>query len=115
MEAERANAYRHLLYMAMVDIGSLAVAHSWACASNPRNWFRSRAEQTKAAVIANWLHNMAAFSATGFEGFDEARFWRDYEGLRARFPGHPIDGYRKAFDAALVGKPGGASYWPNQA
>jgi len=71
--------------------------------------------ESQAATIANWMHNMASFSATGFEGFDEARFWDHYVGLCERFPGQPLERYRPAFEAALVGKPGGTSYWRNQA
>lgn len=113
MEARRANAYRHLLYMAMVDIRSLAVPHSWACVCNPRHWFRSRYKPTEPVAIADWLHNMASFSAIGFEKFDEDRSWREYEDLCRRYPGPGLERYREAFDMAIMGRPGGASYWPN--
>jgi hypothetical protein len=103
VEERRKNAYRWLLYQAMLDIRSLA----WL----DRNWLNSwiphyrRQELHRvqfAGAVADWLHNLALFSVTDFSHFNEEWFWRDFEGLRVRYPEFQLERYRLAFDDRIA-------------
>ena len=78
---ERWAAFRLLLYRAFVDIRNMG--HSpWG--RNPfecRRYLHSRL----AGSLANLLHNAAYYSAHDFKGFDERRFWRNYDRFEARW------------------------------
>ena len=75
MDEARKKAYRLLLYHAMLDIGPIQwLPRSW----NPFRWRRQLRLHQRAGEIADWLHNLAQFSALDFEGFDEDWFWREF-------------------------------------
>jgi hypothetical protein len=64
MDEIKKQAYRNLLYHVLLDIRSIC----W----NTSSAFESR---KKIELLADWVHNLAAFSAKDFEGFDEEKFW----------------------------------------
>jgi hypothetical protein len=47
------------------------------------------------------MHNLALFSMLDFQGFDEARFWKEHEALVHRF-GTDMAHYRYMFDRELA-------------
>jgi len=107
MNSARANAYRHLLYMAMVDIRNSAPRR------NPLFWRRGYRHTVQVCAIADSLHNMASASASDFSSFDEERFWNEHDSLCACYPHGDLLRYRRAFEDSLSrGKSGGAAYWP---
>jgi hypothetical protein len=65
MDEQRKRAYRNLLYWAMLDLRShtpvspYTLLHWW----NPRIWLRCVAQLRRTVIIADWLHNLAMFSA----------------------------------------------------
>jgi hypothetical protein len=99
MEDRRKRAYRYLLYAATLD-------------TRPIEWFwyrgiarlvpfvsRRKVRAVKrAGALADWLHNLALYSALDFEGFDEAWFWRDHDSICSRNPDLAIEGYRRLFE-----------------
>jgi hypothetical protein len=97
-DAEK-RAYRYLLYMATIEIRSLCQSRGSA-SHNPiaiwRQYHRSRA----AGAVADWLHNLAQSSADDFAGFDPKWFWKEYAGLKLRYPPMLYD-YRKVFEKEL--------------
>jgi hypothetical protein len=102
VDEKRKNAYRYLLYWAMLDIRPL----SWSCwgwfqAWNPFYWRREGRRIRCAGAIANWLHNLALFSSLNFERFDEERFWQDFDSLRSRYPEFGLERYRDRFEQRL--------------
>lgn len=100
MDDDRKYAYRTLLYLAMNDIrssiGPLAVPPDQVVNATGHDsaWFIGRA-----TAIANWLENLAGFSAGEFKRFDEDRFWRDYARACERYP--DIEAYRGWFEREL--------------
>ena len=106
MEQQRKHAYRYLLYQATLDIRPLAwLRWDWYRFWNPlhrrREWRRIRC----AGAIADWLHNLALFSALDFGRFDEEWFWRDFEKLRASYPEFGLERYRDLFDRRAEPQP----------
>jgi hypothetical protein len=91
MDDARKKAYRYLLYHAMLDIRLI----QWL----PRSWnpFRWRHSYQRAGVIADWLHNLAQFSALDFEGFDEDWFWREFRQFNERYPDYGLTHYQDLF------------------
>lgn len=100
MDPHRQNAYRHLLYMAMLDIRVLCQSRGPASA-NPFEWWRAYPRSREAGALADWLHKLASFAARDFVGFDEARFWRERPHHIAR-----LNEYERHFHQALAGQPG---------
>jgi hypothetical protein len=101
MDDNTKNAYRHLLYVAMLDIRLYCQSRgqfSW----NPLEWYRQYRQSRVAGVLADWLHNLADYSSQEFNGFDEQRFWEEHTGLCNRFSGK-LEHYRKIFDLYLIG------------
>jgi hypothetical protein len=51
-------------------------------------------------AVADYLHNLAVYSSVDFRGFDEERFWREFETLRSRFPefAPAVGYYRELFE-----------------
>ena len=92
-------AYRHLLYVAMLEFRTLEFKESW----NPLAWRRRYRQALLAGAVADWLHNLAHFSALDFAGFDEKWFWRDHHNLCRRFPGDRLERYREIFDESMTG------------
>jgi hypothetical protein len=95
-------AYRHLLYMAMVDI-RCQCAYTRTISANPWAWRRRYLESRVAGAVADWLHNLARFSRDNFESFDEDQFWEGHRWCLERFPGEDLERYRKAFDDYMDG------------
>ena len=99
---ETKKAYRHLLYVAMLDIRNRC--HSRERESrNPLEWFRQYRRSRVAGALADWLHNLAHFVSLDC-AFDEERFWQEHTYLCRRFPGNGLERYREIFDEYLVGK-----------
>jgi len=93
MDDIRKRAYRYLLYHALLEIRSIESA-------------TTSSEVRKAAVIANWLHNLAIHSAHEFVGFDEENFWRQYDTLNERNPDLRLPEFKWVFENVLAGKIG---------
>jgi len=78
---------------------------------NPMYWKAELRRVRRAGAIADWLHNLAIFSATDYDGFDEDWFWRDLESLNERFPEYELSSYKGIFEQRLaesagLGSPG---------
>lgn len=106
MEDSRKNAYRYLLYQAMLDLRGLSGfrrPRPWYQRFNP--WARRRDVRRvrRAAAVADWLHNLADYARRDFDRFDEETFWLGYDTLRRDHP-DPRNCYREAFDLALSGQ-----------
>ncbi len=65
---------------------------------NPFEWHRQYRQSRAAGAVADWLHNLAIYSANGFQTFDEQWFWKEYEGLSADFPQTDFKHYRHAYE-----------------
>ena len=113
MDEKRRNAYRHLLYMAFVDIRNGA-DHRGPTSLNPRRVWRAYRRHRLAGALSDWLHNLAGLAARDLDGFDEPRFWSELDSLERSYPREGLYRYRRAFEQALAGRPGGASYWPER-
>ena len=96
-------AYRHLLYVAMLDIRSRCQSRGRE-RLNPLEWRRQYRSSRVAGAIADWLHNLAQFSSHNFRFFDEQRFWKEHGGIRQRFPLDGLERYREIFDEFLAGR-----------
>jgi hypothetical protein len=93
------HAYRWLLYRAMLDIRQLQwIGGDWRQRLNPLNWGRFWKQVRMSGGIAEWLHNLAVFSAINFTRFDEHRFWQDYQWLLSKFPRAGLECYRTEFE-----------------
>jgi hypothetical protein len=102
MDDHRKFAYRYLLYRATVDIRPITwFSARWFPLWNPLQWVASARRIRRAGAIADWVHNLALFSALDFRRFDEGRFWHEYERLRRRHPEYELDFYRTLFEWAL--------------
>jgi len=112
VDEQRRNAYRFLLYQAMVDIRPLQyfLRPKW-WAPNPLHWRRQFQRVRVAGAVAEWLHNMAWFAGYEFQGFDEQRFWREHERLCGRYPAGGFERYQDLFERRLVELRTGK--WPN--
>jgi hypothetical protein len=99
VEEQRKIAYRYLLYWAMVDIRPLQWLgwRGWR-AWSPIHWQRDTRRVQCAGAIADWLHNLARYSAHNFQGFIEEWFWRDFETVRSRYPEFGLEHYRERFE-----------------
>lgn len=95
-------AYRHVLYVAVLAIRGycpLEFKQSWS----PLAWRRRYRQARLAGAVADWLHNLAHFSAVDFAAFDEHWFWRDHANLCRRFPADRLERYREVFDEYRAG------------
>ena len=101
MDDRRKYAYRYLLYHGFLAIRPIAwLSLSW----NPLAWYGKLRSARSAGAVADWLHNLAHFSALDFQHFDEARFWREFESLMSRYPEVVDQRLRWAFDHAMSEK-----------
>ncbi len=99
VDDQRKNAYRYLLYLAMLDIRPLGwMSSRWFSAWNPFYWRREGQRIRYAGAVADWLHNMAFFSTIDFVGFNEEWFWRDFERLRSDYPQFNVESFRTIID-----------------
>ena len=99
MDDARKNAYRYLLYWAMLDIRQIA----WL---RPRWWnpFSVAKELRRARLagsIADCMHNLAMFAAYDFDRFEEDWFWPELEDLQKRYPDFDSARYRNRFESRL--------------
>lgn len=103
VEEQRKFAYRHLLYQATLEIRPLAwlSTNQWG-SWNPLFWRREARRIQCAGAIADWLHNLALYSALNFQGFKEDWFWRDFERVNKQFPEFGLERYRAKFDQYLA-------------
>jgi hypothetical protein len=86
----------------MLDIRPLAwLSHRWFGLFNPFFWRYEMRRINRAGAVADWLHNLALFSALELVGFDEERFWHDYRWLSELYPEIELLGYRAEFEREL--------------
>ncbi|MDY3559296.1 hypothetical protein R5W23_000270 [Gemmata sp. JC673] len=111
MDDRRKNAYRYLLYWAMLNFRTLQGAgprgwRSWS----PIHWRREARWVRFAGTVADALHNLAVYSSVNFRGFDEEWFWRDVETVRSRFPefASAVGYYRELFERRISLIPDGS-------
>jgi hypothetical protein len=99
VDDQRKYAYRYLLYWAALETRALQWLgpRGWQ-AWTPMYWREALRRVRYAGGVADWLHNLALYSATDFRGFDEGLFWRDFVALRSRHPGFGWDHYREQFE-----------------
>ena len=103
MDEQRKNAYRYLLYWAMLSIRSLGwMSRGWFKAWNPFYWRREGQRIRYSGAVADWLYHMAFFATIDFKGFNEALFWRDFERLRSNYPQFDVEIYRTIFDETIA-------------
>ena len=103
MDEHRKNAYRYLLYWALLEIRCL----SWRPLKffrmlNPLEWMKVIRRIHRAGDIADWLHNLAAFSSGDFEGFNEEWFWRGLDNLSKQHPDYELMQYKEIFEEWLA-------------
>ncbi len=96
-------AYRHLLYIAMLDI-RIHCQSRGKSSINPFVWFQQYHASRIAGAIADWLHNLAHYSSLDFIGFTEQQFWLEYDYICRRFPAKYLQHYRQIFDKYLLGE-----------
>ena len=114
MDEQRKNAYRYLLYWAMLNLRMLAwSAPRWWQWFNPFVWRRQSRVLGYVGELADWMHNMASSASADFKGFNEAWFWEDLEVLQQRYPEFHPTRYRGRFDEriaeAAVSQPSGSA------
>lgn len=102
-EAEK-QAYRNLLYHAMLDIRMLCQSRGEK-SRNPFKILRQYQQSRLAGALADWLHNLAQHAAGDLNNFDTESFWREYDYLSQAYkevrPGEWMD-YRKRYEEQLV-------------
>lgn len=103
MDEQRKYAYRYLLYRAMLDIRTI----QWLGWRPWRTWIppfqrREIRRVRYAGAVADWLHNLAFFSARDFQGFEEPWFWRDFERICSQFPEFGLESYRQEFERHAI-------------
>ncbi len=102
MDNSRIYAYRYLIYNGMLHIRPIAgIGSRWRQRWNLVYWLRMRKQIAMAGEVANWLHNLALFSATEFSGFDETAFWSGSKRLEILFPDEGMDSFQKNFSNAI--------------
>jgi hypothetical protein len=103
MDERRKEAYRYLLYWAMLDIRPLAwVPTRWFHWLNPVFFWGWGRRVRRAGHLADWLHNLALFSALDFERFDEGMFWETLRWYEGRHPEFVLSHYRDIFERRLA-------------
>lgn len=102
MDAAQKYAYRYLLYQGTLCIRPLAyVGLKWWERLKLVYWLRELDRVRSAGYLADWLHNLALFSATDFDGFDEDVFWFELERLKSAFPEDDLERFRDYFLFAI--------------
>jgi hypothetical protein len=83
----------------MLDIRPLQWAgRGWRQRLNPLCWWSSSRRVRTAGAIAEWLHNLALYSALDFDGFNEEWFWQGYQWLLGQYPEAGLERYRAEFE-----------------
>ena len=101
MEEKTKVAYRHLLYVAMIDMRNEPLKMP---SRGVGRLFSGRNELRRVRALANCFHNLAAYSVQDFEGFNEAMFWSEIEIVKDQFGDYAVERYRRIFDAYLRGE-----------
>lgn len=109
MDKHRKYAYRYLLYWMTIEVRPLAWPPSGRDWFNPFFWRRYIRRVRAMGTLAQWLHNMASFSAREFKGFDEEQFWEEFEHCSSLVPA--LEYYRSLFENALTESQTGR--WPS--
>lgn len=108
MDEHRKSAYRFLLYWAMLEMRPLRWLPHRGQWLSPLFWSKHLRYVQGLGALADWLHNMADFSRRDFAGFDEKRFWEEFERLQGQ---HLVFAqYRSLFQNALIESQTGR--WP---
>ena len=94
-------AYRYLLYWAMLDIRNKCQPRLKE-SQNPLEWRRQYRQSRAAGAVADWLHNLALYSAGDFGNLDEPGFWREYEFMAKKFGDVDFGHYRDAYERRLT-------------
>ncbi len=99
MSPEATKAYRYVIYFAMLDIRGLSwFAWSWKDKIDPFFWIRQIARIRAKGALADWIHNLAHYSALEFDRFDERRFWDEYTYLARIHQKHWDRDYQRFFE-----------------
>ena len=100
MDNAHKDAYRYLLYWAMLDIRGIA----WFRFQWWRPWrLLSQLRQARrAGYIADAMHNLAQHAALDFEHFDETDFWKHIDYAHSKSPLVEPSRYRQLFDDRLA-------------
>jgi len=101
MGEDRKNAYRLLLYEALLQIRALCQSRGgrqW----NPVKIHRQYVRSVDAGAIADWLHNLGQFAANDFVDFSEVAFWRAYYSYARSYHRIARYDYRDSFDRQLA-------------
>lgn len=101
MDTLRKEAYRHLVYVAMLDMRSSPPSPRWW---SLRRWRQIFQETCRVKQLADAFHNIARYSAHDFEHFDENRFWKDLDCTVRESQGRVNFDYREIFSDYLDGK-----------
>lgn len=102
MDAAEKYAYRYLIYNGMLRIRPIVgIGRRWWQRWNLAYWLRERKRIRGAGEVADWLHNLALFSAIDFADFDEDVFWSGLERLRTLFPNEDIGSFTVNFSNAI--------------
>lgn len=109
MDEHRKYAYRYLLYQAMLDVRPVAWLPYRLQWLSPFFWWRHIRRVKALGELAEWLHNMASLSPGDFAGFDEKRFWTEFEKLQRKHAGFGV--YKSLFQNALAQSRTGR--WPS--
>ncbi len=116
MDEDRREAYRDLIYHAML---LLRAYPTWPVQGikilSLRAWRQARHQAMLRSAIANWLHNLADYSARDFEGFSENAFWHEGRNWRRKYP--EFDSLKMHYDCKLFEIRNGTwpdpGTWPN--
>ena len=101
MDSQRQEAYRHLLYTALLHLRAGPRDVVWW---SPASWRRTASELRQHKALADCFHNLALFSVRDFERFDEELFWQDVARLGQAHGSELVDRYRRIFDEYVAGR-----------
>lgn len=102
MNENRKAAYRHLLYVAMIDIRNECQSRG-QFSFNPFVWFQQYKQSRISGARADWLHNLADCSAKNFKSFDEDIFWQGALSIKRQNPEYDFIKYKEMFNQYLEG------------
>lgn len=103
MNEERQKAYRHLLYVAMIQIRGRCQSRG-RFSRNPFTRYRQNCDSRVAGAVADWLHNLAHNATLAPLRIHEETFWNEHAHLCKRFPGQGLEAYRDVFENYLKGE-----------
>jgi hypothetical protein len=103
MEPLKQQAYRHLIYVSMLDMRASPPKPLWHWWSL-RRWTEIYQDSCRAKKLADCFHNLAYYSVRDFEGFEEQRFWDDLARFESQFGPKSCYDYRGVFSNYLQGK-----------